>query len=107
MTARETEALDLFDALANDPALKLDMEFCPGDIQFLHNHQIMHDRTAYEDWPEPTRKRHLLRLWLSAPDGRPLPPVYAERYGSVEIGSAWRGGIRTPGQVLTAPLEAE
>ena len=107
MTVQETEALDLFDALANDPALKLDMEFRPGDIQFLHNHQIMHDRTAYVDHPEPEKKRHLLRLWLSAPDGRPLPAVYAERYGSVEIGSPYRGGIRTPGQNLTAPLQAE
>ena len=36
-----------------------------------------------------------------------LPAVYAERYGSVEIGSPYRGGIRTPGQNLTAPLQAE
>ena len=29
------------------------------------NHTIVHARTAYEDHPEPERKRHLLRLWLS------------------------------------------
>jgi len=97
------EALDYFDALANDPELRLDMEFQPGDMQFLHNHTILHDRTAYEDWPEPEDKRHLLRLWLAAPDARPLPPVYAERYGSVAIGD--RGGIICPGTRLHVPVE--
>jgi hypothetical protein len=96
-------ALDLFDALANDADLRLDMQLRPGDMQFLHNHTILHDRTAFEDWPEPERKRHLLRLWLAAPGARPLPPVYAERYGSVTVGD--RGGIICPGTRLHAPLE--
>jgi hypothetical protein len=53
---------------ANDPSLYLDMEFLPGDIQLLKNSVILHKRTEYEDWEEPERKRHLLRLWLAAPD---------------------------------------
>ena len=99
-------ALDLFDELANDADLRLDMEFRPGDIQVLHNHQILHDRTAYEDWPEPERKRHLLRLWLSPDGARPLPDYFAPRYASLVPGDPGRGGIRTPGQVLNAPLDA-
>ena len=99
----DMEALAMFDSLAEDPELRLDMEFRPGDMQFVHNHTILHDRTAFEDWPEPERKRHLLRLWLAAPGARPLPPVYAERYGSVEIGN--RGGIICAGTRLHAPLE--
>jgi hypothetical protein len=82
------------------------MDFQPGDIQFLHNHQILHARTSYEDYPEPERKRHLLRLWLSAPNGRPLPEAFAERYGEIEVGKI-RGGVRVPGQTLQAPLDAE
>jgi Taurine catabolism dioxygenase TauD, TfdA family len=104
LTARQSEALDLFDALANDPDNYLDIEFKPGDIQLVHNHVILHDRTDYEDWPEPERRRHLLRLWLCPPNGRPLPTVLADRYGSVEIGR--RGGIMVEGTRLTAPLEA-
>jgi hypothetical protein len=103
LSPEDIEALDMFDALANDPELRLDMELRPGDMQFLHNHTILHDRTAFEDWPEPERKRHLLRLWLAAPGARPLPPVYAERYGSTTIGD--RGGIICPGTRLHAPLE--
>lgn len=104
LTAEQIAALDLFDELTNDPALKIDIEFKPGDMQFLHNHQILHDRTAFTDWEDPAKKRHLLRLWLCPPDGRPLPDAFAGNYGSVEIGD--RGGIRAPGMVLRAPLEA-
>jgi hypothetical protein len=103
LSPEDIEALDYFDDLANDAELRLDMELRPGDMQFLHNHTILHDRTAFEDWAEPERKRHLLRLWLAAPGARPLPPVYAERYGSVTIGD--RGGIICPGTKLHAPLE--
>ncbi|WP_374447699.1 TauD/TfdA family dioxygenase [Stella sp.] len=104
LTPAHVEALDLFDALANDPAFHLHMEFRPGDVQFVHNHALLHDRTAFEDWPEPERRRHLLRLWLACPGARPLPPVFAERYGSVAIGD--RGGVIVPGTRLHAPLEA-
>lgn len=103
LAPEDVEALDMLDALANDARLRLDMEFRQGDMQFIHNHTILHDRTAYEDWPEPERKRHLLRLWLAPLNGRPLPPVYAERYGSTTIGD--RGGIICSGTRLHAPLD--
>jgi hypothetical protein len=102
----QIEAMDMLDELAASDEFRLDMDFLPGDIQFLHNHQILHARTEYEDYPEPERKRHLLRLWLSAPNGRRLPRVFAERYGETEVGKI-RGGVRVPGQTLHAPLDAE
>jgi len=104
LTAAQLEALDLFDTLAEDPAINLQMTFRPGDMQWVHNHTMLHDRTAYEDWPEPERKRHLLRLWLAVPGARPLPPVYAERFGKIDIGD--RGGIVVTGGMRSAPLEA-
>ncbi|HIE95466.1 MAG: TauD/TfdA family dioxygenase [Pirellulaceae bacterium] len=102
----QIEAMDMLDDLAASDEFRLDMDFQPGDIQFLHNHQILHARTGYEDYPDPKRKRHLLRLWLSAPTGRKLPAVFAERYGEVDVGKI-RGGVRVPGQTLQAPLDAE
>ena len=78
------------------------MEFRPGDIQLVHNHTLLHDRTAFVDWPEPERRRHLLRLWLAAAEARPLPAVFAQRYGSVTVGD--RGGIAVCGTRLHAPL---
>lgn len=62
------DALDLIESIANDPAFHLDMAFEPGDLQWLNNAAILHSREAYEDWLEPERKRHLLRLSLSAHD---------------------------------------
>ena len=86
------------------PALFLSMKFEPGDIQLLHNHQILHNRTEYEDWPEAERKRYLLRLWLSPPDGLTLPDAFAERYGSTKIGD--RGGVVVQGTERHVPLTA-
>jgi hypothetical protein len=105
LTAQQVEALDLLDALANDPRLNLEIDFQPGDIQLVNNHVLFHDRTAFEDWPEPERRRHLLRLWLAPPNAQPLHPVFAERFGSVEVGQ--RGGVTVPRELWNAPLDAE
>lgn len=101
LTPLHVEALNMFDALANDPKLYLSMELHAGDIQFVYNHALLHDRTGFEDWDEPAQKRHLLRLWLSIPGDRPLPKVFATRFGTVEIGN--RGGIIVPGTTTTIP----
>jgi hypothetical protein len=105
LTQAKIEALDLLDELANDPRLHLLMELDRGDMQFVHNHTILHDRTAYEDWPEPDRKRHLLRLWLAPPGARPLPEVFAERYGSVVPGD--RGGVLARGNRPAVVFETD
>lgn len=76
-TDLQKEALKTIAALAEE--LCLEMPFEIGDIQFLHNHVIMHARTPYEDFPEENKKRHLLRMWLNTPDGRPLPPPFCEK----------------------------
>lgn len=99
----QVEALNLFDELANDPELNLSMELQPGDMQFVHNHTILHDRTAFEDFPEPERKRHLLRLWLAPRNARALPEILAERFGSVTPGD--RGGITIAGSRPTIPFD--
>jgi hypothetical protein len=103
LTGEDVEALDMLAELADDPELRLNMNFMPGDIQLLHNHTILHARSAYEDWPEGERKRHLLRLWLAPAGARPLPAVFAECYGGLTIGD--RGGIICPGTRLHAPLQ--
>jgi hypothetical protein len=104
LTAAQVEAMDMVDALVNDPAIHLQMSFEQGDMQFLHNHQIFHSRNDFENWPEPERHRHLLRLWMAPPNGRPLPEYFAPRYGSVTQGA--RGGIIVPGSKFSVSLTA-
>ncbi|MEX0345735.1 MAG: TauD/TfdA family dioxygenase [Rhizobiaceae bacterium] len=103
LTPQQIEALDLFDKFANDPQLHLKMRLQPGDMQFVYNHSQLHDRTGFTDWPEPEKRRHLFRLWLSLEGDRELPDCFRQRYGSIEIGN--RGGIIVEGTKLNAPLD--
>ncbi|WP_156298408.1 TauD/TfdA family dioxygenase [Mycobacterium paragordonae] len=57
-------ALDLVEAIANDPAFHIEMRFEPGDVQLLNNAVVLHSREAYTDAEDLARRRHLLRLWL-------------------------------------------
>jgi hypothetical protein len=82
-TNAQKEAIALFRKTVAECAVNL--EFKPGDIQLLHNHVVLHSRSAYEDWPEPHRKRHLLRLWLRDRAGRPLPESVRENFIGVEV----------------------
>ena len=103
LTAIQIEALDLLDELADDSDLNLMMALEPGDMQLVHNHTLFHDRTAFEDFPDSERKRHLLRLWVAPIDARPLPDVFAERFGSVTPGD--RGGVSVEESSPTIPFE--
>ena len=103
LTPAHIEALDMFDALADDPDLHFGMQLQPGDMQFVYNHSQLHDRTGFTDWPEPGKRRHLMRLWLSLEGDRVLPDCFKQRYGSIAIGN--RGGIITKETKLTAPLD--
>ena len=103
LSAQQVEALDLLDDIVNEPDMHLRMRLQPGDMQFVYNHSLLHDRTGFTDWPEAEKRRHLLRLWLAVPEDRPLPAVFAQRYGSVDIGD--RGGVITSETVLHAPVD--
>lgn len=92
LTDAQREAIDLFMSLAREFSIAIDFE--PGDISFVMNHVIQHARTAYEDWPEPERRRHLLRLWL-ATDTRPLQEDVARAIA----------GVMVEGTVPRAPLD--
>jgi hypothetical protein len=72
LTPDQLEVLALYEEISQEPGLAIDMDFQPGDIQWLLNYAALHSRTSFEDWPERERRRHLLRLWLKREVGRPL-----------------------------------
>ncbi len=92
MTDLQRAALKRMDEICNDPAFYLEMELQPGDIQLLCNYVTLHSRTLFEDWSEPDRKRHLLRLWLRTPGFGQLPPAYADRNADMD---AWERNPRS------------
>ena len=94
LTSAQIEALDLFDELAWSEEMHLSMNFEPGDIQILCNHTCMHSRTAFEDFPEEDRHRHLLRMWLAVPNSRALSPLMSTIYRDTSPGAV-RGGFPT------------
>jgi alpha-ketoglutarate-dependent taurine dioxygenase len=68
LTPAQREALDRLDAVLNRPALRAEFSLEPGQVYFINNRWVLHNRTAFEDHPEPERRRHLVRLWLEAAD---------------------------------------
>jgi hypothetical protein len=104
-TPTQLQALDMVESIGAEPEMRLDFELQRGDIELLHNHVMLHSRTRYENFPERERHRHLLRLWMSTPVGRPLPSGYYERYGGMRQGRR-PGGIVTETTVLNISLEA-
>jgi hypothetical protein len=96
LTSVQKEALEVYNRTADELAISIG--FKPGDVQFLNNHVCLHSRYHYEDWPETSRKRHLLRLWLTDPQGRPIPKEQRESYAGT--------GIVPAGVKLNVPLEA-
>ena len=99
------DACDLLDELAATPGIHLDMDFRPGDIQYLNNHTIVHSRTAFEDFPEVEKRRHLWRMWLACSDWPPVPEVFTRDWQGAVAGNR-PAGIRVEGVPLTAPLDA-
>ena len=90
-STEQSEALDLIDTICQKSEFQLTMMFEPGDIQFVNNHLAYHTRTEFEDYPDLDKKRHLLRLWLSMPNSRPLAPGFKAFYGDTRPGAV-RGG---------------
>ena len=64
LTPEQVRALDALDAVLADPSLRAEFDLRPGDMLFVNNRWIFHNRTAFDDHLELERNRHLVRLWL-------------------------------------------
>jgi len=84
LTDVQREALAMVEALAEE--FRLEVDFEPGDLQFISNYAVLHDRTGFTDHADPALRRHLYRIWLTTLNARTLPEAWA--------GGAARRGIR-------------
>ncbi|MFM2129470.1 MAG: hypothetical protein RL477_1016 [Pseudomonadota bacterium] len=97
-TAEQEEAMRLYVDTVEQCAA--DIAFARGDIQFLNNHVMLHSRRGFADWPEPARRRHLYRLWLSDDSDWAMPAALREHFRGIYV-----AGVRH--QVVIDPESAE
>ena len=92
LTPQQKEAIDFLDQVCEREDLQTRFTLEAGELLFLNNWTTLHRRTAFEDFKDPNKRRHLLRIWLSMPNSRPLNEAFRANFGAVEAG-ALRGGI--------------
>jgi hypothetical protein len=85
-TGAQKEAIALLDEICGDPDICLRFDLRPGDIAIASNYATFHGRTDYADAGESDAKRHMLRMWLTIPNGRALPPNFE---GTREYGATY------------------
>lgn len=74
LSSEQRAALDLLDAVCDELAFEFAMH--PGEMLVANNYDVLHARSAFADAGDGAG-RLMLRLWLSLPGGRPLPPAFA------------------------------
>ena len=98
LTQQQIAALDALEAEINNEKWQMKLQYEAGDIMFINNFVCFHARTAFiDDTADEKRRRHLLRVWLSMPNSRPLSPVWKRQvfFQQTEAGSI-RGGVPIP-----------
>lgn len=93
LSNEQRDAIDFFDSICERETLQKRFTLKAGEILFLNNWTTLHRRTAFDDFEEPEKRRHLLRVWLSVPNSRPLDESFRANFGSIEAG-ALRGGMQ-------------
>ncbi len=104
LSEQALEALDLFETLADRDDIKLTFTLEPGEVIFFNNCVLLHNRTGFEDYPEPERKRHLLRLWLMMDGTHPLAPAVHAYKGTRGIQHRTDGSTYYTGAAVPEPV---
>lgn len=79
------ELFNRFDEIADK--VRFEIDFRPGDIQFINNYVVLHGRDEHEVVEDESRKRLLMRIWLDADAPRPMADEAIVRYGIVRHGA--------------------
>lgn len=96
ISAEVHELLDVYDAIAAEPGMAIELEFRPGDVQLLSNHTVLHGRGDYVDGDTPDQRRDLLRLWLSVElDASPVGAVARARELARLVAAIGRARLRS------------
>ena len=64
LTTDQKKALEIVEGLLRRADFRVEFNLQPGQMLFTNNRWILHNRTAFEDYTDPERRRHYVRLWL-------------------------------------------
>ena len=64
LTTDQRRALKVVEGLLCRADFRVEFNLQPGQMLFTNNRWILHNRTAFEDYTDPERRRHYVRLWL-------------------------------------------
>ncbi|GEM_PF-52657 len=97
LTRQQVAALEAFENELRNERWQLRMPYEPGDVTFINNFVCFHARTAFtDDATNEHRRRHLLRIWLSMPNSRPLSSKWRHLFFQRTEAGAIRGGVPVP-----------
>ena len=93
LSKEQRDAINFLDEVCERKELQLRFTMKRGDILLLNNWTLLHRRTAFKDYQDPKMRRHLLRVWLSVPNSRPIDESFSDNFGSTKAGDI-RGGMK-------------
>ena len=104
LSDREIEALDYFQALAHREGLPVKFMLEPGEAVFINNFTVLHARESFDNFQAMDKRRLLLRLWMTVPEGRPVIPQI-QIYDSGRQGGVPPQPGRTPSYARKTKME--
>lgn len=78
----EKAAINYIAELAMRDDIRFDVQLQSGDIAFLNNHTVLHNRGSFVDYEEQENKRLLLRQWVNLDGARKLKNEFADHYNT-------------------------
>ena len=82
LTDLEKKAINHITELAMRDDIRFDVHLEAGDIAFLNNNTVLHNRGSFIDHEAPEKKRLLLRQWVNLDGARKLPLEFADHYNT-------------------------
>lgn len=78
----EKRAVNKVAELAMRDDIRFDVELEAGDLSFLNNNTVLHNRDQFTDHEDEAKKRLLLRQWINLHESRELAHEFADHYNT-------------------------
>lgn len=78
----EQQAVNKVAELAMRDDIRFDVHLHAGDLAFLNNHTVLHNRDHFVDHEDVAQRRLLLRQWINLHESRELAGDFADHYNT-------------------------